>query len=105
MLASVYTGVYTSNGVRMDAQKAALNWLKHRLDFAITAKAMESAAISEVDTREDYDEERYTTTCFDGNNELVVVCTMRDNICRLISARRARRNEREAYWQRKARRS
>ena len=48
----------------------------------------------------EYDERRWTVIGLVAERELVVVYTMRGEIYRIISARRAERNEREKYWNR-----
>jgi uncharacterized protein len=42
-------------------------------------------------------EKRYMVFGFLGEIEVVIVCTIRDQVCRIISARRARRDERKNY--------
>ena len=49
------------------------------------------------------DEARYVVFGFVNGDETVVVCTFRDRNCRLISVRRARRDERKKYHSRLAR--
>jgi uncharacterized protein len=43
-------------------------------------------------------EARYMVFGFVNGDETVVVCTFRGENCRLISARRARRDERKKYY-------
>jgi uncharacterized DUF497 family protein len=50
-------------------------------------------------------ETRYMIFGFLNNVEVVVVCTIRATVCRIISARRARRDEREKYHSHIPRRS
>ena len=50
-------------------------------------------------------EVRYMVFGFLEDIEVVVVCTMRGDICHMISARRARRDERKKYHSRLPRRS
>lgn len=49
------------------------------------------------------DEARYMVFGFVNGDEAVVICTFRDRNCRLISVRRARRDERKKYHSRLAR--
>ena len=48
-------------------------------------------------------EKRYMVFSFLRDIEVVVVCTVRDDVCRIISARRARRDERKKYHARLSR--
>jgi len=50
-------------------------------------------------------EERYVVYGFLDGQELVVVCTFRDDLCWIITARRARRDERKKYHDRVPRRA
>ena len=49
------------------------------------------------------DETRYMVFGFLGDVEVVYVCTFRDALCWIISARRARRDERKKYHSRLSR--
>jgi uncharacterized DUF497 family protein len=80
-----------------DPQKAAANLQKHDVDFAdAVAVFADPLAIAE---RDDYpDEERFVRLGEDAFGRLlVVVYTWRDDVVRLISARRATRQERRQY--------
>jgi uncharacterized protein len=48
-------------------------------------------------TSRDYGEDRFIAIGVVEGRELAVVYTMRGDVCRIISVRRARENEREAY--------
>jgi uncharacterized protein len=50
-------------------------------------------------------EVRYAVFGFLDDLEVAIVCTFRDNTCHVISARRARRDERKKYHSRLSRRS
>ena len=81
-----------------DEQKAASNVVKHGIDFADAATALEDdAAVTIAD--EFADEARLITIGMDALGRLlVVVYTWRDEkTIRLISARRATRQERKQY--------
>jgi uncharacterized DUF497 family protein len=45
-------------------------------------------------------EKRYVVCGFLDDREMVVVCTLRDDVCWIITARRARRDERKKYHNR-----
>jgi uncharacterized protein len=50
--------------------------------------------------RFDYDEERIQSLCMEQGRVLFVVTVMSDeNVCRIISARKATRHEQEQYFQ------
>ncbi len=80
-----------------DSDKAATNLRKHGIDFADAVSVFsDDLAITISDER--FDEERFITVGIDAfGRVLVVVYTWRDNEIRLISARKATRNERKQY--------
>lgn len=81
-----------------DAAKAETNLSKHGVDFPAATRVFDDPAmLIEIDPRE-YDGEirQRAIGCIDGR--IAIVCfTMRGQICRIISARRANRRERRAY--------
>jgi hypothetical protein len=81
-----------------DPTKADANLAKHGVDFEDTISVFDDpVATIEIDPRNYVGEVRYWVT---GSVEGVVVfvCyTVRGERCRIISARRANRREREAY--------
>jgi uncharacterized protein len=90
-----------------DDAKAAENRRKHGVDFmdAIPALA-DPNRLEEIDERFIYGEERIQTIGMAYGCILFVVTTMPgEGICRIISARKATRNEQNRYYQgdRKAR--
>lgn len=80
-----------------DRNKALSNFQKHGIDFVDAVLILtDELAITIFDER--FAEERFITMGTDAFNRiLVVVYTMRDNEIRLISARRATKNERKQY--------
>lgn len=80
-----------------DRNKALTNLNKHDVDFADAVSVFsDELAITIFDAR--FEEERFITIGMDILNRiLVVVYTMRDDEIRLISARKATRNERRQY--------
>jgi uncharacterized DUF497 family protein len=84
-----------------DQDKAAANLAKHGVSFTAAARALEDPRKIEVlDDRFDYGEERILSLCMDRGMVLLVVTTLPDeNICRIISARKATRHEQERYFQ------
>jgi uncharacterized protein len=77
--------------------KAAANLRKHGIDFADAVSVFsDDLAITIPDER--FDEERFITIGVDAfGRTLVVVYTMRDDEIRVISARKASRQERQQY--------
>jgi uncharacterized protein len=77
--------------------KALTNLNKHGIDFADAVSVFsDELAVTIFDDR--FEEERFVTIGMDlFSRILVVVCTMRDDEVRLISARKASKNERLQY--------
>jgi len=84
-------------GYQWDRDKALSNLNKHGIDFADAVSVFaDELAITIFEDR--FDEERFITIGIDlFNRILVVVYTMRDDEIRLISARKATKNERLQY--------
>jgi uncharacterized DUF497 family protein len=84
-----------------DVSKAAANLAKHGVSFAAAARALEDPRrIEIVGDRFDYDEERIQNLCLDRQRVLLVVTVIpHENICRIISARKATRYEQEQYFE------
>ena len=83
--------------VDWDSRKAAANLKKHGVDFADAATVLHDEQA--ITIRDDQgSEERYVTIGMDALAcVLVVVYTWRDDRPRLISARQAKRQERQEY--------
>ena len=83
-----------------DAAKAAENRRRHGIDFLDSIAAIEDLnRLEEVDTRQDYGEERKRIIGMAVGSVLFVVTTFRgDRTCRIISARRATRHEQDRYY-------
>ncbi|MBM3932692.1 MAG: BrnT family toxin [SAR202 cluster bacterium] len=71
--------------------------MKHGVDFAGAAAIFDGPITRRVDNRLDYGEKRYVATGAAGTAILAVVYTMRGDICRIISARKAHGDERQRY--------
>jgi len=84
-----------------DEAKAATNFAKHGISFAAAARALEDPRKIEIlDDRFDYNEDRIQSLCMDRGMVLFIVTVMPDeNVCRIISARKATRHEQERYFQ------
>jgi uncharacterized DUF497 family protein len=80
-----------------DRAKAASNLAKHRIDFADAVGVFDDPhRLDRVDTRS-RGEPRFQTIGMVSDIVIFVSYTMRAQICRIISARRANRRERRAY--------
>ena len=82
-----------------DEQKRATNLSKHGIDFFYACRIFFGFTLQTVDDRRDYGEVRVNAIGKTVDDVLFVTYTKRENIYHLISARRASRNEREAYYQ------
>lgn len=80
-----------------NVDKATANLRKHGIDFADAVSVFsDDLAITIPDER--FDEERFVTIGLDGfDRVLVVVYTLRGEAIRIISARKATRQERRQY--------
>ena len=86
-----------------DDIKAAENFRSHGVAFAQAALAFRDLfAVEWIDLREDYGEERIVLLGMSGDQVLSVVYTERAERIRIISARRATRNEQELYYRQNA---
>src|ERR1700730_6227899 len=81
-----------------DEAKRLSNILKHGVDFVDAIGIFTSRFEETEDLRHDYGERRTRTFGEIGGQVLHVVSTWRNDRRRIISARRARRNERRAYY-------
>ncbi len=78
-------------------RKNEANIAKHGIDFDEAIGIFTGFVTERKDIRRDYGETRIIAIGVMERRELVVVYTMRGEICRIISARRARLNERRTY--------
>ena len=82
-----------------DPEKAAENLRLHGIAFEDATHIFDGPTVEAADTREDYGEDRFLAFGVVQGIELAVVYTEREDAIRLISARRATKHERKAYWQ------
>jgi uncharacterized DUF497 family protein len=82
-----------------DAAKNAANIAKHGIDFQQAATIFEGLVFERADDRQDYGELRIQAFGLLDERVLTVVYTVRGTRHRIISARRAKKREREAYRQ------
>jgi len=83
-----------------DADKNNRNVRERGIAFGDALRVFDDWMLEAPDVREDYDEDRVIAIGLVNGVELVVVYTMRAaDLTRIISARRANKRERKAYWQ------
>ena len=85
-----------------DDEKNEANLRNHHIDFRDARWVVQGATLIRRSDRKG--EVRYMVFGFVEGREVVVICTIRGTTCRLISARRAKRDERKKYHSRIARR-
>jgi len=81
-----------------DENKRMANLAKHGIDFNRAASIFESTFVNLPKRQRDYGEERIAVLGRLEEGILFVVYTWRGDRCRIISARKARRDERERYY-------
>ena len=82
-----------------DENKRLANIEKHGIDFADVVKVFEGFVHTYQDTRADYGEVRNVTIGLLNGLEVTVIHTARENRTRIISVRRARKEERRSYYE------
>jgi len=86
-----------------DDTKAAENVRDHGVSFAHAVRTFcDPFAVEWIDLREDYGEERIILLGMIANQILTVVYTERAERIRIISARRATKNEQDLYYRENA---
>lgn len=82
-----------------DPAKAQANMRKHRVPFLMACEVFEDTGrLERPEVSHDYGEERWIAIGRVERAILFVVFTQRGERIRLISARRAARNEQQRYW-------
>jgi uncharacterized protein len=81
-----------------DETKRQANILKHGIDFVDAIGIFAGRFIESEDVRRDYGKRRFRAFGEIASDILHVVSTWRGERRRIISARRARRNERRTYY-------
>ena len=89
--------VYTMKGFEWDEGKNALNIKKHGIAFEDAQHIFDDPVFERADERRDYGERRIIALGALGRRVLAVVYTRRGTVRRLISARKANRNESQAH--------
>jgi uncharacterized DUF497 family protein len=86
--------------VEWNKTKAKLNYAKHGVSFDLAKEVFDDPfAVEFLDDRQDYGEQRFTIIGVVEGRFLSVTYTERKDAIRIISARTATKNEREAYLQ------
>ena len=84
-----------------DEDKRRINLQKHGLDFAHAHLAFTEDALTIIDDREDYGEDRYVLLGLMRERVVVVAFTVRGDVIRIISMRKANKQEQKSYVQRR----
>ncbi len=82
-----------------DENKRRTNLQKHGVDFVDAVKIFAGFTVTLQDDRFQYDENRFITFGMLKGRVVAVLHTERQNRIRLISIRKATRNERKAYFE------
>ncbi len=80
-----------------DEAKHRANYKKHGLDFRDAEKIFQGSTITAVDIRQEYGEDRYISLGMLEDLVVVVVHTPRSDRTRIISMRKAKLKEKQAY--------
>lgn len=85
--------------IEWDNNKAASNLIKYKIDFEDAKNIFLDPNRLEREDKRDYDETRIQVIGIVNQVVLFVVYTQRNGRYRIISARRANRNEQRQYYQ------
>ncbi|HMG48830.1 MAG TPA: BrnT family toxin [Allosphingosinicella sp.] len=83
--------------IEFDPKKEARNRARHKMGFAGAEAMFDGFHIDDEDDREDYRETRFVTLGRIGRQVVVCVWTPRGDKARIISLRKADKDEREIY--------
>lgn len=81
-----------------DEAKREANLQKHSVDFRDAWKVFEGNTVTIEDKRRGYGEQRFVTYGFLEGTLVAVVHIERDDVIRIISIRKAARNEEKSYF-------
>lgn len=84
--------------VEWDEAKRRSNIRRHGIDFAAVEKVLDDATITFLDDRFDYGELRFLTFGLLNDKVLVITHTETDEVIRVISVRKASKNEQGTYF-------
>lgn len=89
---------YQDGRYEWNIQKNALNYAKHGVTFADAARIFDNYYRGTLVLRPGLNELRFPATGLIHEKEYSVIYTRRNGRMRIITARRARQYEREAFW-------
>jgi len=81
-----------------DEAKRESNILKHGIDFIDVEKVFEGETVTIFDDRLDYGEDRFVTLGMLHGRVVVIIHTETEELIRIISARKATKNEENSYF-------
>lgn len=81
-----------------DEAKRESNTLKHGIDFIDVEEVFEGETLTLLDDRFDYGEKRFITLGLLDGRVVVIAHTETDEVIRIISARKASKNEETSYF-------
>lgn len=96
------TGIpyYMALRFEWNKSKATDNFNRHGVSFELAKEVFKDPfAVEFLDDRQDYGEERFVIIGMAATNLLYVAYTERQDLIRIISARRATKHEQEIYLQ------
>lgn len=82
-----------------DEEKRKANRVKHGIDFVDAKAVFAGATFTFEDDRFTYEEQRFITLGMLKGTVVVIVHTERNKVFRIISMRKATRNEQKIYFQ------
>lgn len=81
-----------------DEAKRRLNVRRHGIDFVDAVEVFDGITLTIEDTRFDYGETRYVTLGLLKGRVVVITHTEQDDVIRIISVRKATKNEEANYF-------
>ena len=81
-----------------DEAKRRINIRRHGIDFVDATEVFDGVTLTIEDTRFDYGETRYVTVGLLRGRVVVIAHTEQDDVIRIISVRKATKNEEANYF-------
>jgi uncharacterized DUF497 family protein len=82
-----------------DEAKCLANVAKHGFDFVDAVLVFEGDIVTIEDDRFEYEEQRFVTLGLLNGRGVVIVHTEREDVTRIISVRKATKNEERSYFE------
>ena len=82
-----------------DEAKRQANIRRHGFDFLLVETVFAGSVLTRLDDRFEYDEVRFITLGMLNGRVVAIAHTQTDEVTRIISARKASKNEEESYYQ------